>query len=150
MTIVDMDMPGTEGYSARYFASTLEHCSLIATKPDENPPKYYIQNSVAVIDATERASQFVPNPSAGYRVDSVICGRREVVPAPNDYKVVVAGYPLIIFDAGPGQVGRRATLQATNGKFQFLLDKGPPLTDDLEARVNARLAAFQKYLPAKL
>jgi hypothetical protein len=149
VTNVDMDSPGVAGSAARYIAGLMEDCRIIETKIGETPEKYYLQDSVDVINATEKDSPFKLTPSAGYQAASVTCGRRDFVPAPNDYKVVLAGYPLIIIDTGVGHPKRTASLEIVGGRFQFRQFDGERPSDDLKSRIGARLDSFQNIVQAK-
>lgn len=146
---VDMDSPGVAGSAARYIAGLMEVCRIIETKIGETSEKYNLQDSVDVINATEKDASFKLTTSAGYQAVSVTCGRRDFVPAPNDYKVVLAGYPLIIMDTGTGHPERIASLEIVSGRFQFRQFEGDPPTDELKSRIGARLDAFQNIVQAK-
>jgi hypothetical protein len=66
------------------------------------------------------------------------------VPAPNDYKVVESGLSLNIGDKGDGHPNRMGKLERIDGKFSFKIAEGEPLTDELAARVQKRLDAFDQ------
>lgn len=53
---------------------------------------------------------------------------------------------LSIKDVGEGHPTRIGELSRADGKFKFAIKEGDPLTPDLEARVAARLAAFEKAI----
>jgi hypothetical protein len=140
---VDMDMAGYPGAAARLVASFTERCSVIAKVLGEDPPKFVLGDAPSLILATESGPFKMTMPS-GYEAVSVICGRLDIVPAPNDYKAVVSGLSVRIVDVGAGHPDRMGLLEMADGQFRFTIEKGAPLTDDLVARVDKRLAGFQK------
>lgn len=73
----------------------------------------------------------------------------DIVPSPNDYKIVQAGLMLSIIDRGAGHADRMGKLESVNGQVRFEISKGDPLTDDLAARVKTRLEAFQSAIQPK-
>src|SRR5579862_3335475 len=61
-------------------------------------PQLTMDNSLHVLEQTRAGAKFDPGaPPAGYRIGSIFCARSDVVPSPDDYKVVAAGYPLMLF-----------------------------------------------------
>jgi hypothetical protein len=143
ITNVEDDSPGADGMVTRGFAGQGEICKPIFSKPIDGTPKFFIGGDVKVISATEHADKFaVPAPD-GATVASIICGRQTIVPSPNDYKVVLAGYSLDIVDRGVGRSERRGTLEMSDGQLRFHIAKGDPLTPDLQAKVDARLSEMQ-------
>lgn len=143
---VDMDSPGMSGFAARTLAGQMEECSAIVDKSGDGKGGFVIsKDAPQVILATEKEEKInVPAPN-GSRVAELMCARLDIVPAPNDYKVVRSGYSLSIMDRGTGHPRRMGTLELAAGQFAFSLHEGdPPLTEDLKARVAARLAAFQQ------
>lgn len=149
VTNIDMDMAGFEGFAARIMAGFAEHCRIIASIDNADPKKFVTADAPSMILATEGEAPFKLKMPSGYTAESVICGRLEIVPAPNDYKVVVAGYPLHILDIGAGHPQRMGVLEMDAGRFRFRMTDGPALTDDLIARVGKRLDGFQNAVQAK-
>lgn len=147
---IDMDMPGFEGAAARAFAGVAERCRVIASIDGEDPPKYTTADAPSMIMMTEKPGPFsqIELPR-GYTATSVVCVRLDIVPALNDYKIVVAGYPLYIADSGVGRPPRMGVLEISGRQFRFRITDGPALTDDLVARVGKRLDGFQTSAPAQ-
>jgi hypothetical protein len=147
---IDMDMAGFEGAAARAFAGVAERCRVIASIDGEDPPKYTTADAPSMIMMTERPGPFsrIELPR-GYTATSVVCVRLDIVPALNDYKIVVAGYPLYLADSGVGRPSRMGVLEISGGQFRFRIDDGPALSDDLVARVDKRLQGFQSAAPAQ-
>ena len=100
--------------------------------------------SKSVISETEHGDKFVPDaPAWGDTISSIVCGRDDIVPEPNDFKVLRAGYPLYISDKGQGHDKRLGTLEVVGGRLQFPIKDGPPLTPELQARMQKRLDSLQ-------
>jgi hypothetical protein len=140
---IDMDMPGYDGFSARVLAGIDEGCALIASRINEEPKKYYIVGEgLKVILATEGDRPFKAEPPAGHKTELVVCVRRDIVPAPNDYRVSVAGYPFMIGDKGYGHPKRNGTLTMDpNGHFVF--ETEGEIDAVTLARIEKRLRGFE-------
>jgi hypothetical protein len=80
----------------------------------------------------------------GFELAGVVCARKTIVPYVNDYKVVTGRTGLMISDIGEGHPQRMGKLERVDGRFRFQITQGEPLTDDLAARVAARLEFFEK------
>ena len=147
----DMDSPDMGGYAARILAGHMEECSAVVDKSGDGKGGFVISKDApqVILETEDKAAISVPVPESG-RVAEIACRRLDIVPAPNDYKSLRSGYPLYILDVGTGHPKRAGTLEVVNGKVVFFLsDKDPPLTDEQQARVTARLDAFQKALSKK-
>jgi hypothetical protein len=146
VTAIDMDMPGYDGFSARVLAGVDEGCALIASKIGEEPKKYYIVGEgLKVILTTEGENAFKPEPPSGHQTEMVVCVRRDIVPAPNDYKVPVAGYRLMIGDKGYGHPKRNGTLSVdSNGRFVF--ETEGDVDAATLARIDKRLRGFESVV----
>jgi hypothetical protein len=139
---IDSDAAGTDGFTARMFAGREENCQAILSKVIGGTTKYVTGPSLQVIEETER-SKFHFDAPDGTRGSAVICVRLDIVPEPNDFEVVLAGYPLFISDKGANHTERMGVLEFKQGKFAFRVSQGDALTPDLQARVDARLTMFQ-------
>jgi len=151
MTNIEQDAPGLDGFSARNFAGVQEECTVIVSKQGENPKRYYLagKGMTKVISATEYEPAFSVKLEAGYQAEGLVCSRMDIVPAPNDYKIVQAGMALSISDRGTGHADRMGKLELVNGEVRYTIIKGDPLTDDLAARVKTRLEALQSAIQPK-
>jgi hypothetical protein len=139
---IEQDAPDVDGFAARALAAIDEICTLIVSSKGAT-------GSVKVIEATEHSDTFsVKDPPEGH-VGMIACMRRHIVPSPNDYKVVMAGYKFSISDRGTGHPDRLGLLWRGEGKFQFEIYDGPQLSDELAARVRGRLDAFQQATQTK-
>ena len=148
VSAVTMDMPGLDGFAARAIAANEEQCHLILTKPVDGTPKFFVGGEVKVINPTERGEKYLVDAPEGFSISGIACRRNDIVPAPNDYKVLLAGYALDIGDKGAGHPDRMATLQLKDGRVDFSITHGDPLSGDLDAKVKARLKDFEQKLPA--
>jgi len=144
---IDMDMAGIDGFAARTLASYEENCIALMKKSSDQ--KSYDLPLKSVIAATEHGDKYVSEALAsGDAILSIMCGRVDIVPAPNDYKVLRAGYPLYISDIGVGHPKNVSALELSDGRFRFRNVDGKLPAPDVLARVQKRLdqlqTAFQK------
>jgi hypothetical protein len=147
ITEINMDSPDVDGFVARHYASDRELCRAIFSKVIDGSTKYVVgSDDIKVIDKTEAADSLAIASPPGAKVVSVACRRDSIVPAPNDYKVLMHGYMLTIFAQQPEK--REGDLSFENGKVTLAIKQGDSLTAREQAAVNARLAVFQKALLA--
>lgn len=111
---------------------------------DGAPPQLVMDQSLHVMDQT-RAGKFDPGvPPPGYTIKSIFCARSDVVPAPSDYKVVQAGYPLMIFardkDAKAGRT-RIAVLEMSGGQLRVRSVGEAGFTPEMVSRIQTFLDA---------
>ncbi len=145
VTTVPDDAPDPDGLSARQIAGIAEGCLATVTNPNQMPPAFFnTKGFFKVIEPTERSPTFELKLEPGFQAVNIMCGRNNIVPSRNDYKVAVDGRNLSISDIGEGHPQRIGVLQRIDGKFRYEIERGEPLTDDLAARVAARLEAFEK------
>jgi hypothetical protein len=96
-----------------------------------------------VIERTGRegpfsASELPPGTSA------IMCPRSSIVPAPNDWKVLEAGYPLYITEnRAPPESRRVGALEVSQGQVRYRFVRGE-LADGEEAQIQARLNQLQE------
>jgi hypothetical protein len=74
---------------------------------------------------------------------SIQCGRTDIVPAANDWKVLAAGYPLAIVDVSGSEL-RTAVLEISDGQVRYRFLAGR-MTEEEALRIQARLDAFQLH-----
>ena len=103
-----------------------------------------------VIERTGREGPFsVPELPPG--TGAIMCPRSSIVPAPNDWKVLQAGYPLFITETrAPPESRRAGVLEMSQGQVRFRFVRGE-LADGEEARIQARLNQLQEagYQPPR-
>jgi hypothetical protein len=118
------------------------------------PPQMVLDPALHVLDQV--TGKFDPGtPPPGYAIKSIFCARSDIVPAPSDYKVVQAGYPLMIFardNSKPGGPTRIAILEMDNGQLR-LRSVGqagftPEMTSRIQHFLDASLPEFGKTAAA--
>ena len=108
-------------------------------------PQLVLDPALHVLEQTKAAAKFDPGaPPSGYAVKSIFCARSDIVPAPSDYKVVQAGYPLMIF-ARDRRLNRTriAVLEMNNGQLRLRSVGEAGFTPEMTGRI-------QKFLDASL
>jgi hypothetical protein len=144
ITRVEEDSPDADGFAARTLAGMDENCVATVSNPNQIPRRYFnTKGAFKLILMMEREPSLSLKLEPGFELVQVICIRRSIVPSPNDYKVVIGGTKLLVSDVGEGHSKRDSVLQRVDGKFQFEIKEGEPLTDDLRVRVDTRLKAFE-------
>jgi hypothetical protein len=146
ITRVEQDALDLDGFAARALAAADETCVFITSAPNGASKAYRSTGTTKVIEVTERDGPFAVEDPPDEPIAAITCLRKDIVPSPNDYKVLVAGYPLAIADRGVGHPRRTGTLSLVGGKFAFTLIEGEPLTEELAKRVDARLDRFQRAI----
>ena len=96
-----------------------------------------------VIERTGGEGPFsAPDLPAG--TSAIMCPRSSIVPAPNDWKVLEAGYPLFITEnRAPPESRRVGVLEVSQGQVRFRFVRGE-LADGEEARIQARVNQLQE------
>jgi hypothetical protein len=152
VTAIDQDSPDLDGFTARSFAGQQEQCGSILSKLNEEPPRFYNSKGLdsKVILQTEGDEPFSLSAPEGFKVVSALCVRNDIVPALNDYKVLLAGYNLYIIDKGVGHPDATGKLELINGAANFTLIDGESSSPEIEARVNARLKWFNEAISKSL
>jgi len=145
ISVVTMDSPDLDGFAARRFAGMYEACSAVVSSGGD-PPAYQVvaEGQVKVIDPSEADGPLALDIDTTQQPVGVLCTRLEIVPAPRDYKVIEAGLVLYINDTGAGHPPRSGILERVAGQYTFRLINGDPLTPELQAQVDARLASFAR------
>ena len=106
---------------------------------------------------TQTGDKFDPGaPPPGYAIKSIFCARSDVIPAPSDYKVVAAGYPLMIFArdkedrSGCTRIG---VLEMSNGQLRMrsVGQAGftPQMVQRIQTVLDASLPQIGKTAPAR-
>jgi hypothetical protein len=109
------------------------------------PPQLVLDPTLRVMDQTKAAAKFDPGiPPSGYAIKSIFCARSDIVPAPFDYKVVQAGYPLMIFARDKAATRTRiAVLEMNNGQLRLRSVGQAGFTPEMSGRI-------QRFLDASL
>jgi hypothetical protein len=110
---------------------------------DGAQPQLVIDEKLHVMDQTE--AKFDPGTLApGYAIKSIFCARSDIVPGPADYKVVAAGYPLLIFARDQEDRSGRtriAVLEMSNGQLRMRSVGRADFTPDMVQRIQTVLDA---------
>ena len=112
-------------------------------------PQLVVDDSLHVLEQTVASAKFDAGPvPPGATIKSIFCARSDVVPAPSDYKVVEAGYPLTIFARDPGGRTRIAVLELDGGQLRLRsvgeLGFTPDMVQRIQAFLDASLPQFGK------
>jgi hypothetical protein len=102
-------------------------------------PRMVVDNGLHVLNQASAKFDAGAAP-AGYRIASIFCARSDVVPGPNDYKVVAAGYPLMLF-ARDADGTRIAVLETDGGALRLRSVGQAGFTPDMSRRIRAVLDA---------
>jgi hypothetical protein len=98
--------------------------------------------SLHVLEATAITGAFSLPADAPPSVQGIMCARSSIVPAPNDYKVVMAGFAFYI-SVGADADRRLYVLERPGGQFRLRATQGT-LTPEEQAAVRKRLDDFQE------
>jgi hypothetical protein len=103
------------------------------------------QPEIHVVSQTAGEGPFAPGIPAG---SAIRCGRSDIVPAANDWKVIAAGYPFVITEVTLEHDARIAILEMVNGQvgYRFLTGR---IREGEAPRIQARLEAFQRLLQVR-
>jgi len=113
-------------------------------------PQMVMDPSLHVMDQTRAGTKFDPGQAPpGFTVKSIFCARSDIVPAPSDYRVVQAGYPLMLFARDKDTKRTRiAVLEMNNGQLRLrsVGDEGftPEMTGRIQQFLDASLPQFGK------
>jgi hypothetical protein len=99
-----------------------------------------VDSNLRVLSQTQGAAKFDPGATpAGTQLKSIFCARSDVVPAPGDYKVVAAGYPLMLFSRDPAGNTRIAVLETDGGSLRLRSVGQAGFTPDMVQRIRTVL-----------
>jgi hypothetical protein len=103
-------------------------------------PQLVVDDQLHVLDQTGAGSKFDPGPvPPGATLKSIFCARSDIVPAPSDYKVVKAGYPLTIFARDSSGRTRIAVLELDGGQLRLRSVGETGFTPDMVHRIQSFL-----------
>ena len=112
---------------------------------DGAAPQLVMDDTLHVMEQTRTSARFDPGtPPPGYTIKSIFCARSDIVPAPSDYKVVAAGYPLMIFARDKeDRAGRTriAVLEMSGGQLRVRSVGQDSFTPDMVRRIQVFLDA---------
>jgi len=85
----------------------------------------------------------------GFSNGFVICARDDLIPAANDYKVLLLGYPLLIKVSQADGKQRTGVLEIDDGQLQYTTLKGTEPTQDEIARGQKAVNDMQTRMDAE-
>ena len=110
---------------------------------DGAAPQLVMDDALHVMEQTRANARFDPGaPPPGATIKSIFCARSDIVPAPSDYKVVQAGYPLMIFARDKDDKANRtriAVLEMNGGQLRVRSVGQAGFTPDMIQRIQAFL-----------
>ncbi|HEX4027078.1 MAG TPA: hypothetical protein VHX18_05615 [Rhizomicrobium sp.] len=117
-------------------------------------PQLVVDDQLHVLDRTSANAKFDPGPvPPGASIKSIFCARSDIVPAPSDYKVVEAGYPLTIFARDASGKTRIAVLELDGGQLRLRsvgeIGFTPDMVHRIQAFPDASLPQFGKTASAR-
>ncbi len=115
-----------------------------AIAKDGAPPQLVMDETLHVLEQTSSNARFDPGPvPPGASISSIFCARSDIVPAPSDYKVVQAGYPLMLFTRDKVGLGRTriAVLEMNDGQLRLRSVSPTGFTPQMIARIRTVLDA---------
>ena len=145
ITGVNPDMEGFDGVAARMTIGQSETCHLLGKKNG----KVEELGPVKVTATIEGKSKFAVPLPPGVTTGQIMCTRDSLIPLPNDYKLLLAGFPLAIGDNGTGHPKGLGVLDVADGKLRFQMIDGK-MTADQQKSVQARLEQLQRAFNADL
>ena len=128
-----------------YGAPVGGRCAVVAKQPN-GATKTVADPELHVIDETQAAGDFV------YRRDppaeAILCGRADIVPAANDYKVILAGFTLGLSAQSADGGNRVGVLEMSEGQLRFRMISGALSGDELQ-RLQIRLNEMQTAIRSR-
>jgi hypothetical protein len=117
-------------------------------------PQLVVDDQLHVLDQTSANAKFDPGPvPPGASIKSIFCARSDIVPAPSDYKVVEAGYPLTLFARDASGKTRIAVLELDGGQLRLRsvgeMGFTPEMVRRIQAFLDASLPQFGKTASAR-
>ena len=117
-------------------------------------PQLVVDDSLHVLDQTRTSARFDAGPvPPGASIKSIFCARSDIVPAPSDYKVVKAGYPLMILARDATGRTRIAVLELDGGQLKLRsvgeLGFTPDMIQRIQAVLDASLPQFGKTVTSR-
>ena len=102
--------------------------------------------SLHVLSATTGASAFTLPKDAPAKTEAIMCLRSTLIPAPDDFKVVLAGFPFFIGTLGEPAKRRMLALEISDGRLQGRMVQGQLTareSEQLQERLNQMQTTIQ-------
>ena len=109
-------------------------CGKVFTRAGATTPGFAVDKDLRVMEQTASGSFNAGSAPGGATLKSIFCFRSDIVPAPGDYKVVNAGYPLMIYSRDNERL-RIAVLETADGRLQYRGIGGTKFDPALRAKI---------------
>jgi hypothetical protein len=109
-------------------------CGKIFQRTGAATPGFAVDKDLRVMEQTAGGNFSAGNAPSGTTLKSIFCFRSDIVPSPGDYKVVNAGYPLMIY-AKDNERLRIAVLETADGRLQYRGIGGTKFDPTLRAKI---------------
>lgn len=118
-------------------------CGKVLQREGAVTPRFAVDDDLHVMQQTSTGAFTLAD---GGQVKSVFCFRSSIVPTPGDYKVVNAGYPLMIYARDATRL-RIAVLETEGGRLQYRGVAGtrfePALRQQIQSVLDDSVPKFQ-------
>lgn len=109
-------------------------CGKVYQRAGATTPGFAVDKDLRVMEQTAGGSFNAGTAPGGATLKSIFCVRSDIVPSPGDYKVVNAGYPLMIY-ARDNERLRIAVLETADGRLQYRGVGGTKFDPALRAKI---------------
>lgn len=109
-------------------------CGKVFTRDGATTPGFAVDKDLRVMAQTANGGFDAGAAPSGATLKSIFCFRSDIVPAPGDYKVVNAGYPLMIYSRDRERL-RIAVLETAGGRLQYRGVGGTKFDPALRAKI---------------
>lgn len=109
-------------------------CGKVFTRAGATTPGFAVDKDLHVMAQTAGGNFDAGPAPGGATLKSIFCFRSGIVPSPGDYKVVNAGYPLMIY-ARDNERLRIAVLETADGRLQYRGIGGTKFDPALRAKI---------------
>jgi hypothetical protein len=109
-------------------------CGKVFTRAGATTPGFAVDKELHVMAQTASGGFNAGAAPGGATLKSIFCFRSDIVPAPGDYKVVNAGYPLMIYSRDNERL-RIAVLETADGRLQYRGIGGTKFDPALRAKI---------------
>ena len=119
-------------------AAELKEMGCGRTLEKDGVPHMIMDDHLHVLDASGRFD--AGTAPDGYQLKSIFCARNDIVPAASDYRVVEAGYPLMLFSRYTETKNTRIAVQEmSDGNLRLRSVDDMAFTPDMVHRIQAVL-----------
>lgn len=109
-------------------------CGKVFTRSGATTPGFAVDKDLRVMEQTAGGAFNAGSAPGGATLKSIFCVRSDIVPSPGDYKVVNAGYPLMIYSRDNERL-RIAVLETADGRLQYRGIGGTKFDPSLRAKI---------------